>query len=313
MKTTILLGLLLTLTVSCKHHSNPVTTEENFHTQEANRLVAEARNLWLPPLDSTFFFNDSEHISINDKEIWAKLDSALAIDPTNIKVYVGRISYLSACKKYHEILSVLRQAEKQSTLNADLWSMKAMFEDYFGDSLTAQKNYRSADSAYAILIKEYATDSLRYAGSRINRALNMALMTDNIAILEEEVELTKKIFPKTWKGPDSSFYGKNKKDFLAQRCNFLFFSPTNLIKTPLKADEYRTGICRQASAIQAHHLQGMLHVCRQQGRCERPFSRVCIQYMEVIQKLPGGKFVCHMGLPHIPEHVYLGLPKEKEV
>lgn len=27
----------------------------------------------------------------------------------------------------------------------------------------------------------------------------------------------------------------------------------------------------------------------------------------------GGKFVCHMGLPHIPEHVYLGLPKEKEV
>lgn len=98
MKTTILLGLLLTLTVSCKHHSNPVTTEENFHTQEANRLVAEARNLWLPPLDSTFFFNDSEHISINDKEIWAKLDSALAIDPTNIKVYVGRISYLSACK-----------------------------------------------------------------------------------------------------------------------------------------------------------------------------------------------------------------------
>ena len=73
MKTTILLGLLLTLTVSCKHHSNPVTTEENFHTQEANRLVAEARNLWLPPLDSTFFFNDSEHISINDKEIWAKL------------------------------------------------------------------------------------------------------------------------------------------------------------------------------------------------------------------------------------------------
>ena len=42
MKTTILLGLLLTLTASCKHHSNPVTTEENFHTQEANRLVAEA-------------------------------------------------------------------------------------------------------------------------------------------------------------------------------------------------------------------------------------------------------------------------------
>lgn len=214
MKTTILLGLLLTLTASCKHHSTPVTTEENFHTQEANRLVAEAGNLWSPSLDSTFFFNnDSEHISINNKEIWAKLDSALAIDPTNIKVYVGRISYLSACKKYREILSVLRQAEKQSTLSADLWSMKAMFEDYFGDSLTAQKNYRSADSAYAILIKEYATDSLKYASFRINRALNMALMTDNIAVLKEEVELAKKIFPETWKGLDTNVYGKNKKDF----------------------------------------------------------------------------------------------------
>ncbi len=121
MKTTILLGLLLTLTASCKHHSTPVTTEENFHTQEANRLVAEAGNLWSPSLDSTFFFNnDSEHISINDKEIWAKLDSALAIDPTNIKVYVGRISYLSACKKYREILSVLRQAEKQAEFNLQM-------------------------------------------------------------------------------------------------------------------------------------------------------------------------------------------------
>ncbi len=88
-----------------------------------------------------------------------------------------------------------------------------MFEDYFGDSLTAQKNYRSADSAYAILIKEYATDSLKYASFRINRALNMALMTDNIAVLKEEVELAKKIFPETWKGLDTNVYGKNKKDF----------------------------------------------------------------------------------------------------
>ena len=47
MKTTILLGLLLTLTVSCKHRSNPVTTEENFHTQEANRMVASFRQNFL--------------------------------------------------------------------------------------------------------------------------------------------------------------------------------------------------------------------------------------------------------------------------
>ena len=63
------------------------------------------------------------------------------------------------------------------------------------------------------MIKEYATDSLKYASFRINRALNMALMTDNIAVLKEEVELAKKIFPETWKGLDTNVYGKNKKDF----------------------------------------------------------------------------------------------------
>lgn len=62
-------------------------------------------------------------------------------------------------------------------------------------------------------MKEYATDSLKYASFRINRALNMALMTDNIAVLKEEVELAKKIFPETWKGLDTNVYGKNKKTF----------------------------------------------------------------------------------------------------
>lgn len=112
MKIKILFISLLTLTVSCKQHPNPVTTEKGIQSKEANRLVAEASNLWTTPLDSTFILNnDSEHISINDKKIWAQLDSALAIDPTNIKVYVGRISYLLACKKYHEILPVLLQSQ----------------------------------------------------------------------------------------------------------------------------------------------------------------------------------------------------------
>ena len=117
----------------------PWLPKKTSHTQEANRLVAEARNLWLPPLTSTFFFfNDSEHISINDKEIWAKLDSALAIDPTNIKVY-GKNQLFISLQKYHEILSVPPASWKQSTLNADLWSMKAMFEDYFETALPPKK------------------------------------------------------------------------------------------------------------------------------------------------------------------------------
>lgn len=214
MKRTTLLGLLLAFTTSCKHRPAPATTEDDFRTQEVQHLVAEANKLWLPPLDSTFIFNDdSAHTSVNDKEIRAKLDSALAIDPTDISVYAGRISYLSACKKFPETLPVLRQAEKQSTLNAELWAMKAMLEDCFGDSLTAQKDYRSADSAFAIRMEQQATNSLNYVSLRINRALNQALMTDDFTILEEEVELAQKIYPKLWEGLGTDFYGKSKKEF----------------------------------------------------------------------------------------------------
>ena len=66
---------------------------------------------------------------------------------------------------------------------------------------------------------------------------------------------------------------------------------------------------------------------------EQEFADKLVQYKHIIYKVcfmyadnkddvndlfqykhfRGGKFVCHMGLPHIPEHVYLGLPKEKEV
>ena len=59
---------------------------------------------------------------------------------------------------------------------------------------------------------------------------NMALMTDNIAILEEEVELTKKIFPEIWKGPDSSFYGKIKKTFSTNALTSAKSNPACYIK-----------------------------------------------------------------------------------
>lgn len=214
MRHIILLGLLLAFTTSCKNHPDPASTKEDSKAKEVKRLLAEAGSLWIPPSDSTFILkNDSEHVSINDKEIWAKLDSALATDPSNIKVYMGRISYLLTCKKFYEILPILRQAEKQTIFNADLWSIKAIFEDYYGDSLIARRNYQSADSAYAILIEEHATDSLSYAAHRMSRALNKALMTDNFAPFEEEVELTKKVFPETWEGADKEFYGKSKKEF----------------------------------------------------------------------------------------------------
>lgn len=62
-------------------------------------------------------------------------------------------------------------------------------------------------------MKEYATDSLKYASFRINRALNMALMTDNIAVLKEEVELAKRYFLRHGKDLTLMFTGKTKRLF----------------------------------------------------------------------------------------------------
>lgn len=214
MKHIILLTFLLAFTTSCKHTSPSATLPEDPKAQEVTRLLVEASALWMPSADSTFLHqNKTEHVSINDKEIRAKLDSALALDPTNIKVYASRTSYFMACRKLKEALSILREAERHAPFTADLWSTKAMLEDYYGNSLTAQKNYRSADSAYATLIEEYATDSLRYPAFRMNRALNRAMMTDNFSLLEQEMKFTKQIYPTSWENVDIDFYGKSKREF----------------------------------------------------------------------------------------------------
>lgn len=92
-------------------------------------------------------------------------------------------------------------------------------------------------------MKEYATDSLKYASFRINRALNMALMTDNIAVLKEEVELAKKIFPETWKGLDTNVYGKNKKTFSTNALTSAKSNPACYIKKITKSLHLKEQTC----------------------------------------------------------------------
>lgn len=227
MKHILLFGLLLAFTASCKDNATP-SPEENVKDREVKRLLEEASALWSPSADSTFSFNDNktERISVNDKKIWTKLDSALTIDPHNIKVYLGRTTYLMSCKKFHKILPILREAEKKASFNGNLWSLKAVFEDYYGDSLIAQKNYRSADSAYAIELEQHATDSLMYPAIRLSKTVNMALMTNDFALIEKEVQFIRKVFPQTWGTLDTKIFGKNKKEFFDTAFgNTLFLSP----------------------------------------------------------------------------------------
>lgn len=221
MKHLILFASLLALTVSCKNNTGTPATAADTDTKEITRLLTEANNLWLFPTDTTFIRNDStEHISINDKEILAKLDSALAINPTNIKAYIGKISYLTACRKFREILPILKEAARNASFNAELWSMKAIFEDCYGDSAIAQKDYHSADSAFAIELEKHPTDSLKYPALRLGQAMNKALMTDNFTLVEEELKLTRKVFPGSWEGGLDDNFPKNKKEYFDRFLNF---------------------------------------------------------------------------------------------
>lgn len=217
MKHLLLFGLLLALTASCKNTaSHPASSPDNAKAREAERLLAEANELWSPAADSAFAFHysQSEQVSVNDKAIREKLDSALLLDPHNIKVYLGKTSYLTRCRKFSEILPILREAARNVPFNADLWSMKAIFEDYYGDSLIAQKDYHSADSAFALIKEDSATDSLLFATRRLGRALNRALMTDDFVTFETELKWLQRIFPQMLEIKlDSLFYSRDKKEF----------------------------------------------------------------------------------------------------
>lgn len=192
MRIKILLELaLIPMILSCKQ---PQTTEVKITNEKADRLLHDADSLIRT--DSAFYNSGSdrsvERSADRDKEIRAKLDSAIQLAPHNKRSYIEKVMYLQQCYKYREVLPLLRQMEKRANepMGADLRSLKGMLEDIYGDSITAQHDFLTADSAYAVLIGKSSDDSHKIA-FRFNRAMNQSLMHNDFSILRKEAALSR--------------------------------------------------------------------------------------------------------------------------
>lgn len=78
-------------------------------------------------------------------------------------------------------------------MSPELWNMKAMLEDYQGDSVVARKDFLRADSAYGVKVQEVAQESLMYGFVRLEKALNLALMKNDFRPLQEEITFYERV------------------------------------------------------------------------------------------------------------------------
>ena len=94
-----------------------------------------------------------------------------------------------------EVLDLLREMDVRmsDSMSSELLHLKAMLEDYGGDTLTARKDFLRADSAYTIKIQQVAQDSLMYGFARIEKALNLSLMQNDFRPLREEIAFYERV------------------------------------------------------------------------------------------------------------------------
>lgn len=161
------------------------------NSQEADRLLNEVDDLI--KMDTTFYSADldnaTEHVASKDKEILAKLDSAIALAPHYKAAYMGKMMYLQQCRKSREVLLVLRQAVEKvdEPISADVLSLKAILEDIMGDSATARKDFQVADSGYLVLMEKNKDNLCGYTTFRLNRILNLTLMNNDFSLYRKEI------------------------------------------------------------------------------------------------------------------------------
>ena len=104
--------------------------------------------------------------------------------------------YLLQSWRLLEVLDLLREMDGRPTsdsTSSELLHLKAVLEDYKGDTLTARRDFLRADSAYTIKIQQVAQDSLMYGFARIEKALNLSLMQNDFRPLHEEIAFYERV------------------------------------------------------------------------------------------------------------------------
>lgn len=156
---------------------------------EADSLMQSDSLFWNKPIDKLH-----PRVCIHDSLIRQKLDSALALRPDK-QTYLLKYRYLLQSWRLQEVLDLLREMDRcmSDTMSSELLHLKAVLEDYKGDTLTARRDFLRADSAYTIKIQQVAQDSLMYGFARIEKALNLSLMQNDFRPLHEEIAFYERI------------------------------------------------------------------------------------------------------------------------
>lgn len=183
----LMAGCLAGIVSACMHEKSDVSSDiqkvVRALVMEADSLMQSDSLFWNKPIDKLHL-----RVCIHDSLIRQKLDSALALRPDK-QAYLLKYRYLLQSWHLGEVLDLLREmdARMSDSMSSELLHLKAVLEDYKGDTLTARKDFLRADSAYAMKIQQVAQDSLMYGFARIEKALNLSLMQNDFRPLQEEI------------------------------------------------------------------------------------------------------------------------------
>lgn len=183
----LMAGCLAGIVSACMHEKSDSASDiqQAVHTLvlEADSLMQSDSLFWNQPIDKSH-----PQVCIHDSLIRQKLDSALALRPDK-QTYLLKYRYLLQSWRLLEVLDLLREMDgcMSDSMSSELLHLKAVLEDYKGDTLTARRDFLRADSAYTIKIQQVAQDSLMYGFARIEKALNLSLMQNDFRPLHEEI------------------------------------------------------------------------------------------------------------------------------
>lgn len=189
----LIAGCLAGIVSACMHEKSDSASDiqQAVHTLvlEADSLMQSDSSFWNRPIDKSH-----PQVCIHDSLIRQKLDSALALRPDK-QIYLLKYRYLLQSWRLQEVLDLLREMDgcMSDSMSSELLHLKAVLEDYKGDTLTARRDFLRADSAYMIKIQQVAQDSLMYGFARIEKALNLSLMQNDFRPLHEEIAFYERV------------------------------------------------------------------------------------------------------------------------
>lgn len=189
----LMAGCLAGIVSACVHEKSDSASDiqQAVHTLvlEADSLMQSDSLFWNQPIDKSH-----PQVCIHDSLIRQKLDSALALRPDK-QTYLLKYRYLLQSWRLQEVLDLLREMDRcmSDSMSSELLHLKAVLEDYKGDTLTARRDFLRADSAYTIKIQQVAQDSLMYGFARIEKALNLSLMQNDFRPLHEEIAFYERV------------------------------------------------------------------------------------------------------------------------